>query len=73
MNSIAIVCVVNPALEDYTPFLETMKEESTLSMVVVGVARFLARRRIFYHQQERGRRDRWVNDFRDFGDDVSKF
>ena len=73
MNSIAIGCVVNSALEDYTPFLETMKEESTLSMVVVGVARFLARTKIFYRQQERGRRDRWVNDFRDFGDDVSKF
>ena len=49
VNSIAIVCVVNPTLEDYTPFLETMKEDSTLCMVVVGVARFLARRRIFYH------------------------
>ena len=58
VNTLAIGCVVNPALEDYTLFLETMKEESTLSMVVVGVARFLARRKIFYHQQESGRRDR---------------
>ena len=57
MNSIA-TAVVNPELEDYTPFLETMKEESTLSMVVVGVARFLARTKIFYRRQERGRRDR---------------
>ena len=72
MNTLAIGCVVNPTQEDYTPFLETVMEESTLSMVV-GATRFLARRKIFHHQQERGRRDRWVDDFRDFGDDVSKF
>ena len=55
VNSIAIGCVVNSALEDYTPFLETMKEESTLSMVVVGAARLLVRRKIFHHQRERER------------------
>ena len=54
MNFIA-TAVVNPKLEDYTPFLETMKEESTLSMVVVGAARLLVRRKIFHHQRERER------------------
>ena len=76
MNSLATWRVVNPAQEDYTPFLETMKEESTLSMVVVGAARLLVRRKIFHHQRERERereRERWVNDFWDFGDDVSRF
>ena len=72
MNSLATWRVVNPAQEDYTPFLETMKEESTLSMVVVGAARLLVRRKIFHHQRER-ERERWVNDFWDFGDDVSRF
>ena len=57
MNTLVIGCVVNPTQEDYTPFLETVMEESTLSMVV-GATRFLARRKIFHHQQERGRRDR---------------
>ena len=55
MNSLATWRVVNPAQEDYTPFLETMKEESTLSMVVVGAARLLVRRKIFHHQRERER------------------
>jgi glucose-6-phosphate 1-dehydrogenase len=46
-NSLATERVVNPAQEDYIPFLETKKEESTLSIVVVGASGDLARRKIF--------------------------
>ena len=46
-NSLATERVVNPVQEDYIPFLETVKEESTLSIVVVGASGDLARRKIF--------------------------
>ena len=55
MNSLAIGRAVNLVQEDYAPFLKTMKEEATLSMVVVGAVRFLVRRKIFHHQRERER------------------
>ncbi|XP_050279714.1 glucose-6-phosphate 1-dehydrogenase, chloroplastic-like [Quercus robur] len=46
-NSLATERVVNPVQEHYIPFLETVKEESTLSIVVVGASGDLARRKIF--------------------------
>ncbi|KAM4071278.1 hypothetical protein ACB094_11G050100 [Castanea mollissima] len=46
-NSLATERVVNPVQEDYIPFLQTVKEESTLSIVVVGASGDLARRKIF--------------------------
>ncbi|XP_075647160.1 glucose-6-phosphate 1-dehydrogenase, chloroplastic-like [Castanea sativa] len=46
-NSLATERVVNPVQEDYIPFLETVKEKSTLSIVVVGASGDLARRKIF--------------------------
>ncbi|KAK4594308.1 hypothetical protein RGQ29_018116 [Quercus rubra] len=46
-NSLATERVVNPVQEDCIPFLETVKEESTLSIVVVGASGDLARRKIF--------------------------
>ena len=39
--------VQKPTQEEYIPFLETDKEESTLSIVVVGASGDLARRKIF--------------------------
>ena len=73
MNSLATWRVVNPAQEDYTPFLETMKEESTLSMVVVGQQGSLLGERSSTTNERERERERWVNDFWDFGDDVSRF
>ena len=45
-----------------------MKEESTLSMVVVGAARLIVRRKIFHHQREREReRERERDELMIFG------
>lgn len=46
-SSVVTERVEKPAQEEYIHFLETEKDESTLSIVVVGASGDLARRKIF--------------------------
>jgi hypothetical protein len=47
VSSLVTERVEKPAQEEYIPFLETEKEEPTLSIVGVGASGDLARRKIF--------------------------
>ncbi|KAE8075514.1 hypothetical protein FH972_014223 [Carpinus fangiana] len=59
--------VEKPTQEEYIPFLETDKEESTLSIVVVGASGDLARRKIFPALFALFIEDRLPEDFTIFG------
>ncbi|KAG7984940.1 hypothetical protein I3843_04G186000 [Carya illinoinensis] len=47
VNSLTTERIENPAQKEYIPFLETEKDETTLSIVVIGASGDLSRRKIF--------------------------
>ncbi|XP_041007024.1 glucose-6-phosphate 1-dehydrogenase, chloroplastic-like isoform X1 [Juglans microcarpa x Juglans regia] len=47
VNSLTTEHVENPAQKEYIPFLETEKDETTLSIVIIGASGDLSRRKIF--------------------------